>query len=303
MSQRNRISAIALGVVIAALSWEAAAQNAPDVTADRPSIKDGRDEQANSENSRASDFSLPVRIIEDAEEAERASRREAEAAQRERDDLAAQQSVAESTVEIVVISWWQLGIATFGSIAVAFSLGLSAWAVIITSKTHGFTEALEQPLLGIKMPENEFTFAEGRLSDNEIFFRVINTGRSPAQIVSIRRCWDVTQGKPGFPEPIDPNNPGERGLEKPYPRFVGAGAETEGIWSQHVKLLKIPQGLVPDRIFFHGFIRYRDLSGRRFVSGFCYFLNPTERGESRFRFAWPGHNTERYHYHREESRI
>ncbi|OJU36118.1 MAG: hypothetical protein BGN94_24690 [Rhizobiales bacterium 68-8] len=114
-------------------------------------------------------------------EAERTRRREDDADQRERDDLAAQQSMAESTQRIVVISWWQLGLATggtllvFGSLAAAFNANRIAREI-----------GRDQSRAYLHMNSAEFTWGNEQGGHPIIVLTVKNTGQTPAKWFAVR---------------------------------------------------------------------------------------------------------------------
>lgn len=70
-------------------------------------------------------FSLPVRVIEYPEQSEADKRQQNESRQREVKDLAAQQSMADGTQDIVWLSKLQLFLASFGALALLYSLHLT----------------------------------------------------------------------------------------------------------------------------------------------------------------------------------
>ncbi|MCY0149772.1 hypothetical protein OEG84_19180 [Hoeflea sp. G2-23] len=179
MSKRYWIIFIAFG--LAALTSEAKAQYPVPSTADRPPIENGGDQSAREYDRTTGQFAIPIIIIEDAENAERAERREADSDQRERDDLTAQQSMAESTERIVFISWWQLGLATAGTILVFGSLGAAFWANWIARDT-----AKRQLRAYVAVPGGVLSPVKDSKTKLRYDIRIENTGQTPAYNVS---CW------------------------------------------------------------------------------------------------------------------
>lgn len=120
------------------------AQNAVILPGDNPAIEDAGVSQTEGESGEASHFPLHIRIVAYPEEAERAERRAEDAAQRERDDLAAQQSMAESTEQIVVISLQKLILGAFGTSITAIGNFSLLYSLILNKRsTKAAIDAVE----------------------------------------------------------------------------------------------------------------------------------------------------------------
>lgn len=95
------------------------------------SPEDAKGDKANAERSEPSDQSksnqivFPVRILENPPKTEADQRDEQEAEQREKEDLVAQQSVAESTEKILWLSGLQMILAVIGTGALIYSILLN----------------------------------------------------------------------------------------------------------------------------------------------------------------------------------
>lgn len=133
-------------------------------------------------------FSLPVRILEEPGEAENAERQQHESAQREIEDLIAQQSMARSTEEIVLWTQLQFAIAFLGTGALLYSLYLNRKATLAA------VEAASLAREAISVERAWVTYLQHSLIDvtdsvvGEIFIREgilislhwQNSGRTPA---------------------------------------------------------------------------------------------------------------------------
>ena len=148
----------------------------------------GRQQTAEGDRA-ASGFSLPIRIIEGADEAERTKRREDDADRREQEDLAAQTAMAEASLELVEVSWRQTQLAAIGTALVFLSLCLSAWAAKSAVNANAISRqhfaAENRPWIRIKgtvglshyWDENSGWSIVGEA-------RICNVGKTPAVAVS-----------------------------------------------------------------------------------------------------------------------
>ncbi|WP_432343387.1 hypothetical protein WMC41_11875 [Shinella yambaruensis] len=223
-------------------------------------------------------------------------------------NLKAQEDVASWAMGTLVVTFLSLMVTGVGVILVACTLKHTRRAadyaadMIDEAKEttraavgmNDLTRALETPLLGIRMPEGLVEFDSNGFKKRPVKFRIVNMGRSPAEIVDVARIWVGTDGS--FPPPVTEENIAS-GKIKPLSRWVAPQSETEPIWADDRQLPAF-EGVAPRLIFFLGFVRYRDAMKRRYIAGFCYFINPN--GESEFAYAWPDKNVEGYNYCREE---
>lgn len=98
MPTRYWIIAIALGLTFT--TTQLSAQSANEAVENQAN----GDRQDGSRKQQASPLGIPVRILEQPEQAEDAKRQREEAGQREKENLIAQKSMANSTEEIVLLS-------------------------------------------------------------------------------------------------------------------------------------------------------------------------------------------------------
>lgn len=124
MFRSSWVITIAFGLILA--FSEAKAQDSVPPSADSPTIETGDKENIADDNAKSnviSKYSITVRVRRDAEEAKRTEARESISDAREQRDLAAQESMAESTDLIVTISWWQLLLAAVGTFTAILGTG------------------------------------------------------------------------------------------------------------------------------------------------------------------------------------
>lgn len=124
------ISAITALFGFAVFNCKAADNGSVDPRADGPTAESRLRAESEHNDSRSKVFSLPVRIVEEPEDAERAKTREANSDSREQRDLAAQESMANSTEEILLVSWAQIILGVVGTSALLYSLSLNRKATI-----------------------------------------------------------------------------------------------------------------------------------------------------------------------------
>lgn len=246
---------------------------------------------------------LPVEIIERRDDAEARQRRETEATQREIDDLSAQRGMDSATQDIRDYTFYSLILVAIGTLFLFVTLIFSALtnraafnAAKAATGMNRLTEALERPLIGIRMPEDAIAFDGENGFAEEIKFKIVNMGRSPAKITAIHREWYASASgeHPPIANPKDSN----RGLlSKGWTRYVSGNSETEGIWSTSDRWSSEIQN--PSHIFFHGWVRFEDMTGKKFVAGFSYLVQPNSG--SGFAMAWPRKNYHEYNYCREDT--
>lgn len=189
MSFRYWIIAAAL---VLAVFGEAKAQNPVNAPADSPSIEKATQGQPGDGASSQDDFSFPVRIVEDPIEAQSAKIRADESAERERRDLAAQESVAKSTEQIVVISWFQIALASIGTLALFASLCFNysaTKAAVVSAKAamasvHAGRAWLSLDVISYDTVDGATitSASDDRRCNQGILFKfgVINIGQTPA---------------------------------------------------------------------------------------------------------------------------
>lgn len=221
--------------------------------------------------------------IETAREPERSER-----------DLKAQEDMAASAKGALIVALLSFFVTVVGVMFVAANLIEAKETTKAAVGMNDLTRALETPWLGIRMPEGVIQFDSNGFVHRPIKFRIVNMGRSPAEIVEVARIWIATDGT--CPPALTPQNVACDKV-KPLPRRVASQSETEPIWANEGQMPAFHEGL-PRRIFFQGYIRYRDAMKTPYIAGFCYFIEP--KGEQEFAFLWPWENAEDYNYCREE---
>lgn len=137
MSSRYRLLDRAVGgwlalVIALVCSSTAHSQDSPRVSEKAPTVEEQGHNETTQAKPHTSEFSIPVRLIENPSEADRAKEREARSDQHEADDLDAQQRAAAAgersataSERQIIIAWWQLGLAVVGSIALFYTLWLT----------------------------------------------------------------------------------------------------------------------------------------------------------------------------------
>ncbi|RWQ65052.1 hypothetical protein [Mesorhizobium sp.] len=170
MLRRCWIVILAFGL---ALAGEAKAQDSTHT----PSQGGGNQEDTQGRKAAPREPAFPIRIIDDPVEAERVLSRETDAVDREKQDLAAQESMASSTEQIVRLSIWQLGLAAFGTFVAAIGTGGLLYSLILNRRA---TDA------------------------------AIRAAAAARDAVSTERAWMSHASTTPMPQTIDRHNPGNR---------------------------------------------------------------------------------------------
>jgi hypothetical protein len=150
---------------------------------------------------------------------------------------------------------------------------------------------LERPFVYVEITQRGFgTSADGRLrADGQLVYQCVNLGRTPADI------WNIVDNvveidKDKWPEPVIPSR-GARTMppgvvaapDKPYicrydlrNRF----GQSRGVNGRETNM------------FFIGYVRYADIFGNRYVTGFCAMHDPVSwefvlRGSDRYNYTRP----------------
>lgn len=184
MLSRDWLAGIALGLAFS-LSGPLSAQVSPEQS--EPNQAEGQRQESGGQAGPAP-FSVPVRILEEPEESESAEREQQKATQREIEDLLAQQSMADSTKEIVFWTRLQVVLATLGTIALIYTILLNrkaTLAAIRAADTARDAIGVERAwilLLGQSIYQMRDVVVNGVLHDQVVGFdlRWQNFGRSPA---------------------------------------------------------------------------------------------------------------------------
>lgn len=202
---------------------------------------------------------LTLDAILDAQDAKKS---EEAAERRDEDDLKAQKSMAESTEKIVNISWWQLALATLGTIALLYSLRLNQRATnaaVIAANAARDQIAAERAWISF------ISFNSGAIKqsiflneeiNNGIIFQYIwkNNGRSPA--VNLR-VYTTIITQPITEEKIPEARPDWQ--MNSHNASVGAGADflSQPIWlNDENGRLFIERKI---RVFIYSVVSYKDV--------------------------------------------
>jgi|GEM_PF-4928001 len=134
MGRGYSVAAIVLGLTL--LLGKAEAQDSIDPPADSPTVEESGAEDAEGDSKPTREPAFPIRIVEDPEKAARAAGREDDSDEREKGDLAAQNTMAKATEQIVVISWAQLCLAAFGTLIAAFGTVAVFWNLKLARQSN-----------------------------------------------------------------------------------------------------------------------------------------------------------------------
>lgn len=141
----------------------------------------------------------------------------------------------------------------------------------------------ERPFLLLEIVKSGITLGDRTITFDVTKYVFRNLGRVPALIT--RRHFELVDGA-DMPEPIDPT----REAGKPVVHGVAVGAN--GVSQEHETgralplLSRLKPGAArrkrdadePLSVYFHGFVEYRDLSGRTWITGFCFAHSDNEVG-------------------------
>lgn len=185
-----------------------------------PSIQREGEGQADRGHQPSSRFSVPVRIIEDPEEAERTEQRAQRAEKRETDDLVAQQRAATAAERAAgaaasqnIAAWWQTGIAGVGTAFLLYTLWLtrqsvklarqsaeaaieSARAAVHSERPFVYVSDLEMTLLQVP-PQTDGLERDDLYT---VAFMFTNYGRTPAFITEIGYNFSLGIEPPPVPD-------------------------------------------------------------------------------------------------------
>ncbi len=219
-------------------------------------------------------FSVPVRIIEDEAQAEARERREAESAQREKEDLVAQQgmnaatqAMNEATQSMKKAAWWSL---------VAVGTGLLIWTLLVSRQANAAArDAVEvtreignrqtRAYCGVEnisaIPVKDPDFKDGRPLYAEVIIK--NFGQTPAHECSGRAVLVTYAQTKGV----------LRQIKKPP--IKSRATLNPGAPFSFTIPLAIPNEAAPpdERIVVIRYWRYADCFGERRASHFRYYLD------------------------------
>jgi hypothetical protein len=135
-------------------------------------------------------------------------------------------------------------------------------------------------------------FMKGEAEVGELWFRITNSGKSPAVGKQICRRWSIANDG-CMPAPIDIHAPQIRVSHKHGNLPIGGGATSGRVKAR--KDILPASSIQTGMVYFDGFLIFEDLSGRRFVTGFLLIFD-----NGCFHLAWPtnGNKPDSYNYHR-----
>lgn len=215
-------------------------------------------------------------------------------------ELRVQQEMAEWAYAAVVVT-------ALGIVFVALTLRearKTTEAAIKSEETMAKALAAElEPFLTLEFEEvSGLQFLNGRFVKKdgsevkELWFRIRNSGRSPAVVKQICRRWSVISGSaPPAPVHIGPMLAGHSVADgvsfKQGSVPIGGGSESGRIRAL-IELLNNRPNVQDGRVYFQGFFVFEDLSTQRYASGFLLIFD-----DDRFHLAWPTSDHDRYNYH------
>ncbi len=189
---------------------------------------------------------------------------------------------------------WQtsLGFTALGLSAIA---GLAAVAAAVYARrawqenrrsadvAERMLSGYERPFLLLEIVKSGVTFGDKSITYDVTKYRFRNLGRVPALIT--RRHFEL--GNSGeMPDPIDPDQEAGR----PVVHGVAVAANDVSQEIETGRALPLFSALKPGRkvktgdddalpsVYFHGFVEYRDLAGRGWITGFCFAQSDNETG-------------------------
>jgi hypothetical protein len=144
--------------------------------------------------SNPSPFAIPVQIIESQESAEARERAEAEAAQREKDDLIAQQGMNEATQAMNEATQRMAFYALLATVLTSLGTGLLVWTLIETRRANKIAHIAytvdQRPWISVEDARlTRLAITPGHRGKRGlrvgIAFTLVNTGKTPAQDVGL----------------------------------------------------------------------------------------------------------------------
>ncbi|MEQ8481847.1 MAG: hypothetical protein RIC18_14410 [Hoeflea sp.] len=244
------------------------------------------DRQDDSSKSKAAPFGFPVRILEEPEESESSKRQQKESAEREEKDLVAQESMANSTEQIVLWTKLQFVLAAAGTLALLYTIHLNRRATkAAVEASDAARDALGAERAWIANNTITRAFLTNAVIDDvlepEAFGFLLewkNFGRSPAilrEIISHHRITAPDEPVPEFIMPETSFTP-RTSLIAPG---VGFQSGIQAIrYSEYTQLQERKQ-----RLYIYGRVRYSDTFNPELVreTQFCAELqfNGVEEGD------------------------
>lgn len=208
--------------------------------------------------------------------------------------LEANQIAKDSLAAQVEATRWQIGLG-LGALVLSGVAGIAAVAAALYARrawrenqrsadvAERMLTGYERPFLLLEVVKSGVTIADDSTTFDVSRYKFRNLGRVPALIT--RRHFEL-EDSVEMPEPIDPEK--EVGLPVVHGVAVAANAASEefetgralplhSAFRRSHKHNKRQQG-ERSTVYFHGFVEYRDLVGRGWVTGFCFAQSDNEVG-------------------------
>lgn len=181
-------------------------EQAQGVTTDSPAPQESTDKQTPEELTPAFEHEQPSSTIESKRPAEPACDTLCqEAEQREKDDLKAQEAMASSAEDLVVITWWQFGAGGAGITLLIYTLYLTRNATNAAIEANRIArESAERQLRAYVFVKNSRRTRRKDTDPWVIEAHIKNFGQTPAYHASFRTVVEIldTNDEPTFEFPI-----------------------------------------------------------------------------------------------------
>lgn len=174
---------------------------------------------------------------------------------------------------------WALGLSVVTGLA-AVAAAIFAWGAWRANKRSAevaekMLVGYERPFLLVEVVQSGIEIEGGSVTFGTTQYRFRNLGRVPALIT--RRDFMLGVGTE-MPAPLDPQK--EDGTAVVHGVAVPPGGETaaievgsaEPLFSAFRQIRRgyTRKGVGAPKVYFHGFVEYRDLGGRGWITGFCF---------------------------------
>jgi hypothetical protein len=182
------------------------------VPSEAPSVEKNHQGQTSTGENSSLNFSLPVRIIENPEQAKRANETEKESRKHDQSDLEAQWKAADSAFdsakyskELLTISWWQFWLASAGTIALIYSIMLNrrATGAAITANSNTIKaiqqeqENAQRGLQAYLCASNARFITPTVSAPIEFEIKISNSGQTPAKNIAVNmEIWATRKNSP-----------------------------------------------------------------------------------------------------------
>lgn len=204
------LRAFLLSIIIGLSIHTSIAQESEGMGVEAPRQQKGEEGKAGSGEPYTEPFSVPIRIVEEPDEAKRTRDREEAGDQREKNDLEAQQRAADAAIESAASSQrqenlakWQLGLSIAGIIALVVTIAYSIKATNAAIKSADLAEKAVAITQDTAKRELRAYVAVSRVKftdmhtgvDAKIEVSIINAGATPARKVRSRVWTTIGSGE------------------------------------------------------------------------------------------------------------